>query len=66
MADNSDLREDLVYELGLPEERAISCPEEYVLTIYSWAGVLQVMEGGTAKLRLMGLSSNPVYPVIRK
>ena len=66
MADNSELREDLVYELGLSEERAISCTEEYEPTIYSWGGVLQVMEGGTAKLRLMGPSSNPVYPVIRK
>ena len=66
MADNSDLRENLVHELGLPEECAISRPEEYELTIDSWGGVLQVMEGGTAKLRLMGPSSNPVYPVIRK
>ena len=57
---NPDLREELAQELGLPEERAISCPEEYELAIDSWGGVLQDMEEGTGKLRLMGPSSDPM------
>ena len=60
---NPDLREELAQELGLPEERAISCAGEYELAIDSWGGVLQDMEGGTGKLRSMGLSSDPMYPI---
>jgi len=63
---NPDLREELAQELGLPEERAIRCAEEYELAIDSWGGVLQDMEGGTGKLRLMGPSSDPMYPIIRQ
>ena len=57
---NPDLREELAQELRLPEERAISCAEEYELAIDSWGGVLQDMEGGTGKLRLTGPSSDPM------
>ena len=63
---NPDLREELAQELGLPEERAISCAEEYEQAIDSWGGVLQDMEGGTGKLRLTGPSSDPMYPIIRQ
>ena len=52
--------------MRLPEERAISCAEEYELAIDSWGGVLQDMEGGTGKLRLTGPSSDPMYSVIRQ
>ena len=63
---NPDLREELAQELGLPEERAVSCPEEYELAIDSWGGILQDMEGGTGKLRLAGPSSDHMYSVIRQ
>ena len=63
---NPDLREELAQELRLPEERAISCPEEYELVIDSWGSVLQDMEKGTGKLRVMGPSSDPIYSVIRQ
>ena len=63
---NPDLREELAQELGLPEERAVSCPEEYELAIDSWGGVLRDMEGGTGKLRLTGPSNDPMYSVIRQ
>ena len=63
---NPDLREELVQELGLPEECAISCQEGYELVIDSWGGVLQDMEGGTGKLRLTGSSNDPMYPIIRQ
>ena len=61
---NPDLREELAQELRLPEERAISCPEEHELAIDSWGAVLQDMEGGTGKLRLTGPSSDPMYSII--
>lgn len=63
---NPDLREELAQELGLPEERASSCQEEYELAIDSWGDVLHDMEGKTGKLRLMGPSSDPMYSVIRQ
>ena len=61
-----DLREELAQELRLPEERAISCAEEYELVIDSWGGVLQDMEGGSGKLRLKGPKNDPMYPIIRQ
>jgi hypothetical protein len=63
---NPDLREELAQELGLPEERAISCSVEYELAIDSWGSVLQDMEDGTGKLRLTGPSNCPMYPIIRQ
>ena len=63
---NPDLRKELAQELRLPEECAISCAEEYELAIDSWGGVLQDMEEGTGKLRLMGPSSDPMYSAIRQ
>ncbi|MEK9705476.1 MAG: DUF4344 domain-containing metallopeptidase, partial [Paracoccaceae bacterium] len=63
---NPNLREELAQELGLPEERAISCSEEYELAIDSWGSVLQDMEDGTGKLRLTGPSNCPMYPIIRQ
>jgi hypothetical protein len=52
--------------MGLPEERAISCPEEYELAIDSWCSVLQDMEDGTGKLRFTGPSNCLMYPIIRQ
>lgn len=63
---NPELREDLAEELGLPEERAIRCQEEYELAFDSWGGVLQEMEGGLGKLRLKGQSSDLIYSVIHQ
>lgn len=37
---NPEAREDLAVELGLPEERAESCPEEFQLAYDSWGPVL--------------------------
>lgn len=37
---NPDAREDLAVELGLPEERVETCPEEYELANDSWGPVL--------------------------
>ena len=42
---NPEEREDLAIELGLPEERAMSCPEEFELAAESWGPVLEEMEG---------------------
>ena len=61
-----ELREDLTHELGLPEERAISCQEEYELAFDSWGGVLQEMESGTGKLRLNYQSTVPMNSIIRQ
>lgn len=37
---NPEAREDLAIELGLPEERAETCPEEFALAYDSWGPVL--------------------------
>jgi hypothetical protein len=63
---NPELWEQLAQEMGLTEERAISCPEEYELAIDSWCSVLQDMEDGTGKLRFTGPSNCPKYPIIRQ
>lgn len=42
---NPEEREDLAIELGLPEERAMSCPEEFELAAESWGPALEEMEG---------------------
>lgn len=41
---NPDDREDLAIELGLPEERAQSCAEEYDLAAASWGAVFDEMD----------------------
>ena len=41
---NPDERHDLAEELGLPADRAESCPEEYELAADSWGGVFDSME----------------------
>ncbi len=41
---NPDDREDLASDLGLPEERAEYCPEEYDLAADSWGGIFDEME----------------------
>lgn len=38
-----DVREQLAVDLGLPEERADTCPEEYDLAAESWAGIFDEM-----------------------
>ncbi|MFK7763125.1 MAG: DUF4344 domain-containing metallopeptidase [Roseobacter sp.] len=51
---NPDVRDDLAEELGLPQERADTCPEEYTLAAESWGAVFEELEGnaGSGALRL--------------
>lgn len=41
---NPDIRDDIAEELGLPEERAETCPDEYDQAAYSWGGVFDRMD----------------------
>lgn len=56
---NPDFRDDLASNLGLPEERALSCQEEYELAIDSWGAVLNDMEALEGKLKLPQGSNSP-------
>lgn len=56
---NPDFRDDLASDLGLPEERALSCQEEYELAIDSWGAVLNDMEALEGKLKLPQGSNSP-------
>lgn len=53
---NPEMREDFADELGLPQERADTCPEEYALAADSWGAVFDELEGdsgaGTGTLHL--------------
>ncbi len=40
---NPDVRDDLADDLGLPEERADSCPEEYEQAADSWSAIFDAM-----------------------
>ena len=42
-----DLRADDAKELGLPDDRAERCPDEYQLAADSWGGLLEGLEPGT-------------------
>ncbi|WP_136442513.1 DUF4344 domain-containing metallopeptidase [Pacificoceanicola onchidii] len=42
---NPEVRDTLAEDLGLPEERAETCPEEYDLAADSWGAVFDEMEG---------------------
>ncbi len=47
---NPDERDDVAKDLGLPEERAEYCPDEYEQAAHSWGGVLDDIshpQGGT-------------------
>jgi hypothetical protein len=47
---NPDEREDVAAELGLPEERAVYCPDEYDQAAKSWGGVMeQLAEAGAGE-----------------
>ena len=54
-----DLREELAQELEAPEERAISCAEEYELVIDSWEAFYKTWRKARASWCLMGPSSDP-------
>lgn len=43
---NPDARDDIAEELGLPEDRAETCPDEYDMAISSWGPVLDEMHNG--------------------
>lgn len=42
---NPDAREDFAIDLGLPEERAETCPEEFQLALDSWGPALDQIAG---------------------
>lgn len=41
---NPEERDDVAQELGLPEDRALTCPEEFDLANESWGAVLEDLE----------------------
>ncbi|WP_415404213.1 DUF4344 domain-containing metallopeptidase [Tateyamaria sp. SN3-11] len=48
---NPDAREDFAIDLGLPEDRALTCPEEFALAQDSWGPALDEIAGQGATLR---------------
>ena len=42
---NPDAREDFAIDLGLPEERAVTCPEEFQLALDSWGPAFDEIAG---------------------
>lgn len=50
---NPDARDDIAEELGLPEDRAESCPDEYDMAISSWGPVLDEMHDGKMPGRII-------------
>lgn len=55
---NPDEREDVAEELGLPEERAETCPDEYDQALGSWGGVLDDLAESNAGGRLILLGDD--------
>ena len=55
---NPDEREDVAQDLGLPEERADYCPEEYDQAAASWGGAFDEIAGSGASIRLAGTSGS--------
>lgn len=47
---NPDAREDFAIELGLPEERAETCPEEFELALDSWGPAFDQIAGQGASI----------------
>jgi len=47
-----DMQSDFAEDMGLPEDRADSCPEEYDLAADSWGAVLDDISGSGDSLRL--------------
>lgn len=50
---NPELREDLAFELGLPEDRADTCEEEYELAADSWGGILDEIDQQNNETRMV-------------
>ena len=44
---NTDEREELAFELGLPEERAETCPDEYDQAADAWGAIFSEMDNQT-------------------
>lgn len=55
---NPDEREDVAQDLGLPEERAEYCPEEYDQAADSWGAALDDITGSGSSFRYRGASGN--------
>ncbi len=52
---NPDEREDVAQDLGLPEERADYCPDEYDQAAASWGGALDSIAGQGRSFRFVGV-----------
>ncbi|MGL5009573.1 MAG: DUF4344 domain-containing metallopeptidase [Paracoccaceae bacterium] len=57
---NPEMRADEAEDLSLPEDRAVTCPEEFELAEASWSGLLAGLapEAGAKGLRLVGVGSD--------
>ncbi|MGH1577287.1 DUF4344 domain-containing metallopeptidase [Planktotalea sp.] len=60
-----DAREDFAQELGLPDERAESCEDEFLLASDSWNGVLDEMMENSAYSQELSLSAKAPLPIIQ-
>lgn len=66
---NPDVREDVAIELELPEDRALTCPEEFEQASDSWGMMLQDLEPGPGAkgLRMVSRStSDPIVALLRE
>lgn len=63
---NPDERDDIARELGLPDERAETCEEEYALTARAWGQVLdQIAENAPGASMKMDWVLDPDSPLAR-
>ncbi|UWR21694.1 DUF4344 domain-containing metallopeptidase [Sulfitobacter sp. S190] len=62
-----DTRDDFAADMGLPDDRADTCPEEYDLAIDSWGPVLDELmaQGGTAGLIYTGTGTSLTHRTIK-
>lgn len=63
---NADAREGFAQDLGLPEERAVGCEEEYELAAQSWNAVLDEMSAKSALTGQLVLNADVPMPVIAR
>lgn len=64
---NPDEREDIAIDLGLPENRAVRCPDEFALAYDSWGVMLEGLEPGPDMFGLVmepGDADDPVYALL--
>lgn len=63
---NPDARSDVATELGLPDERAETCPEEYDLAAQSWGTALDELANSRNQkgLRMTGDTTSPLAALL--